>query len=283
MKEIDENNQFALVPRPPYEIEKVERGAKRILSGMVADALALATSEDLEAIFQRGLDYYFGEGVPKDYAMAVRLFRRAADKGHTEAQWRLGLCYIVGNGVNKDGVAVATWLGKVAEHGSPHAAAFLGFCYHTGFATPTGGVGGDVEAMKWYRRAAEVGNVLAIHNLAICYSWGRGVHHDHPEAVKRLRMLANHGNATAQYNLGLAYLFGRGVTKDLAQAHKWFKTAVDHGYKDASKEVESTEILLSPERFSEDEFIAAKTHERFLTLLKPPHFPFAGEFGFMVS
>jgi hypothetical protein len=39
---MDENNKFALVPRPPSEIEKAEPGAKRVLSGMVADTLALA-------------------------------------------------------------------------------------------------------------------------------------------------------------------------------------------------------------------------------------------------
>jgi DNA-binding NtrC family response regulator len=36
------NNDFALVPRPPGALERAEPGAKRILSGMVADTLALA-------------------------------------------------------------------------------------------------------------------------------------------------------------------------------------------------------------------------------------------------
>lgn len=38
-------NDFALVPRPPGALEKAEPGAKRILSGMVADTLALAKKE----------------------------------------------------------------------------------------------------------------------------------------------------------------------------------------------------------------------------------------------
>ena len=37
-----EKDDFALVRRPPSALEKAESGAKRILSGMVADALALA-------------------------------------------------------------------------------------------------------------------------------------------------------------------------------------------------------------------------------------------------
>jgi DNA-binding NtrC family response regulator len=39
---MNEKNNFALVPISPSAIEKVEPGAKRILSGMVADTLALA-------------------------------------------------------------------------------------------------------------------------------------------------------------------------------------------------------------------------------------------------
>ena len=38
---MSENNDFALAPRPSGALEKAEPGAKRILSGMVADTLAL--------------------------------------------------------------------------------------------------------------------------------------------------------------------------------------------------------------------------------------------------
>lgn len=41
----DEKNDFALVPRPPSALEKAEPGAKRILSGMVTDTLALVKKE----------------------------------------------------------------------------------------------------------------------------------------------------------------------------------------------------------------------------------------------
>jgi DNA-binding NtrC family response regulator len=42
---MSETNDFALVPRAPSSLEKAEPGAKRILSGMVADTLALAKKE----------------------------------------------------------------------------------------------------------------------------------------------------------------------------------------------------------------------------------------------
>jgi len=42
---MDERNEFALVPRPPGALEKAEPGAKRILSCMVSDTLALVRKE----------------------------------------------------------------------------------------------------------------------------------------------------------------------------------------------------------------------------------------------
>jgi hypothetical protein len=43
MRELmNEKDKFALVPRPPTALEKTEPGAKRILTGMVADTLVLA-------------------------------------------------------------------------------------------------------------------------------------------------------------------------------------------------------------------------------------------------
>ena len=42
---MNEKNNFALVPKPPSAVEKVEPGAKRVLSGMVADTLALAKAQ----------------------------------------------------------------------------------------------------------------------------------------------------------------------------------------------------------------------------------------------
>ena len=44
---MNEKNDFALVPRSPSALEKAEPGAKLILSGMVADALALANKRQI--------------------------------------------------------------------------------------------------------------------------------------------------------------------------------------------------------------------------------------------
>jgi len=47
---------------------------------------------------------------------------------------------------------------------------------------------------------------------------GRGVAQDYVEAVKWFRKAAEQNEADAQFNLGICYFIGRGVAKDEAEA-----------------------------------------------------------------
>ncbi len=49
-----------------------------------------------------GQMYFNGDGLPQDYAEAVRWFRRAAEQGFTEAQYNLGQMYNNGQSVPQD-------------------------------------------------------------------------------------------------------------------------------------------------------------------------------------
>jgi uncharacterized protein len=56
-------------------------------------------------------------------------------------------------------------LRSAAERGEPTAAGALGYAYDVGQ-----GMRGDrVLALKWYRRAARMGNITAIVNIATVY------------------------------------------------------------------------------------------------------------------
>ena len=63
----------------------------------------------------------------------------------------------------------------------------------------------EVEAVKWYRKAAEQNDAEAQNNLGLCYANGQGVAKDEVEAVKWYRKAAEQNYAEAQYNLGLCY------------------------------------------------------------------------------
>jgi hypothetical protein len=53
------------------------------------------------------------------------------------------------------------------------------------------------------------------------YYKGRGVPQDFAEAVKWFRPAAEMGDVSAQYYLGLMYYEGQEVQKDYVQAYKW--------------------------------------------------------------
>ena len=155
-----EENDFALVPRLPGSLEKAEPGAKRILSGMVADMLALAeasasvklpfySSAVLDSWCQKGVNYYEGIGVPQDCTEAAKWFRMAAGQGHSEAQYHLSRCCYNGEGVPKDYAETVKWLRMAADQGYAAAQCDLAFSYDEGLGVPQD----CAEAVKWYRKA----------------------------------------------------------------------------------------------------------------------------------
>ncbi|MDA9260795.1 sel1 repeat family protein, partial [Puniceicoccaceae bacterium] len=92
----------------------------------------------------------------------------------------------------------------------------------------------DVEAAKWYRKAAEQGHVEAQYNLGYMYDFGYGgVPEDDTEAVKWYRKAAEQGYAQAQYNLGMAYYYGHGVPEDYVESYMWLNLAAAQGDENA--------------------------------------------------
>ena len=68
-----------------------------------------AQKGDAQAQSNLGLIYDNGEGVPQDYAQAMKWYRLAADQGYASAQYNLAVMYQYGQGVPKDYVQAAKW------------------------------------------------------------------------------------------------------------------------------------------------------------------------------
>lgn len=86
-----------------------------------------------------------------------------------------------------------------------------------------------VEAVKWYRKAAEYGHAPSQFELGFCHKFGRGVARDEQEATEWYRCAAERGHAEAQKELGFRYSYGKGVIKNQAEAVKWFRKAAEQG------------------------------------------------------
>ena len=69
--------------------------------------------------------YVRGEGVPQDYAEAMRWYRLAADQGHAVGQGGLGVMYANGRGVPQDYVVAHMWYNLAGAQSSSAARATL--------------------------------------------------------------------------------------------------------------------------------------------------------------
>lgn len=147
-------------------------------------------SLDPEDAHRKGLKYEEEGRV----AEAAKLFRQAAEAGHSGAQFNLGLLLYEGGG----------GLGKNLK-----------------------------EAVSWWMKAARQGHSGAGFTLGVCYSEGSGVNKDPQAAAEWYTKAANMGNADAQFNLGVCYEDGLGVEKSLMAAIEWFRMAAEQGDESA--------------------------------------------------
>ncbi len=145
-----------------------------------------------------------------------------AEKSDAQSQSALGRAYFFGNlGMAKDDLEAVKWFRKAAEQNHAPSQFTLGFCYDFG----RGVAEDEVEAVKWYRKAAEQNDANAQFSLGVYYAFGRGVAKDEVEAVKWVWRAAEQNCAPAQYYLGVCHAFGQGVTKNEVEAVRWFRKA----------------------------------------------------------
>lgn len=100
------------------------------------------------------------------------------------------------------------------------------------------GMGKDpVEAVRWWREAAERGHAGARLRLGFAYRLGEGVARNPAEAVRWWRQAALQGDADAQYLICRAYRTGDGVAQDAEEALRWLRRAAEQGHARARHEV----------------------------------------------
>lgn len=77
------------------------------------------------------------------------------------------------------------------------------------------------------------------------YEEGRGVAKDKVEAVKWYRKAAEQGEADGQYRLGEMYDKGLGVESNANEAVKWFRKAADNGNEKAKTIVAQIDLKVA--------------------------------------
>jgi hypothetical protein len=88
-------------------------------------------------------------------------------------------------------------------------------------------------AIRWFRKAADLGNAEAMMGISWIYGNGRGVPQDDAEALRWRKMSAEHGNAVAMWVVGADYEEGKVVPQDYAEAMRWYKKSAGIGNAEA--------------------------------------------------
>ena len=149
-----------------------------------------------------------GRGVPRDLALAAKLYERLASAGYAPAQFKLGNAYEKGSGVVRD----------------------------------------IAQAKSWYGRAADMGNTRAMHNLAVLHAENPAANGrpDFATAAVAFRRAAEYGVRDSQYNLAVLYARGLGVSQDLVQSYLWFSAAATQGDDEAGRKRDEVAGKLAP-------------------------------------
>ncbi len=122
-----------------------------------------------------------------------------------------------------------------AQQNNAAAEVKLGNLYNSG----GNGLARDyVQAMQWYQKAADQGDLEAKYQLAMMYFNGHAGSKDFNKAADLLQDPANGGMAAAQYRLGDMAAHGEGVRfQDFKTAADWLTRAANQNNAEAQMEL----------------------------------------------
>jgi TPR repeat protein len=146
------------------------------------------------------------------FSAPVEWLKKAAEQNEPEALCRLGMLHFSGQGVPVDPAAGWKLVSKSAKLGFPLALNEAAVCLQNGR-------GVEQDAIGYYHAAADLGNLPAMVNLALCYEKGVGVPQNYANAGAAYARGAKLSFPMAQ--LGLARLFegGLGTAKNPVYAY----------------------------------------------------------------
>ncbi len=177
--------------------------------------------------------YMRGQGVPRDYEQAVRMYEGIVNRhGESRYGYNLGVLYFYApqgpDKARRNREAVRLFR-DAADNDWEVAQSALGECYEYGVGVPRN----YAEAAKWYGLAAEQGYADAQFLLGDLYRRGLGLKRDYAEARRLYEQAARQGSAWGKRGLGDLYYNGYGVEQDLPQAFEFYTSAADNNDQEA--------------------------------------------------
>lgn len=191
--------------------------------------------------------HFYGLGVTKDEAKAIKLFEKLAEQGNAQAQIIMGNLYANDTLVYQDYNKSLEWYLKAAEQ-STYAQIVLGKTYWVDEFIAQD----KIQAIQWFTKAAEAQDVEAQQILFYLYQEGEGIEQNYTEALKWLIKAAEAGDSGSQYYLAALYLkdeqvlhnistegVGELISQNIQKAKEWLTKAAEQGHNNAQIELGS--------------------------------------------
>ena len=160
--------------------------------------------------------------------MGQSLYQKKIDKaraGDAGAQADVGYAYETGDGVAKDINQAVYWYRKSAENGNMYGQANLGYWYYQG----QGVAKDDNQAFYWNKKAADQGLARAQTWIGYFYEKGIGIEKNYTEMLNWYIKAAAQGDGNGLRNVGICYDNGQGISKDPGKALYYYREALAKG------------------------------------------------------
>lgn len=189
-----------------------------------------AEEGDGEALLALANAYYDGEDGYKNISKSYGLYRKilAWEPDNCFVLNRIGNCFANGFGVVKNVDAAMKYYKKAADLG--YAAAQ--YNYADGLLQA-----GDPRCIQWFEKAYENGDADAPFSIALIYKEGKIVPPDNAKVMEYYQKAADKGNKDAMNDLAFAYEEGKLVPKDMGRGIMLMKKAAEAGSGTAANNV----------------------------------------------
>jgi Sel1 repeat-containing protein len=191
--------------------------------------LRAANAGDLAGQRQAGMMFLRGLGGPPDDAQAVRWLRAAADRDDPDAMFELARIHQTKRAYRDDRRAYELFR-RAAARGHLEAELQTGRALEKG----TGVNRSLSEAALWYEQAAKAGYPPAQNAYGVFLKKGQGVARDERKALEYLRKAAQGGSADAHFHVGELFEEGRGgLKRSRDSALVWYRKGASLGSEEA--------------------------------------------------
>lgn len=216
-----------------------------------------AKNGDAWAQYSIGFLYENGHGFEKNDKLAGQWYLQSAELGNEYAQLNVGLKFYYGQGTEQNHPDAAKWFRKAAQQGNAVAAYFFGLMFESGQ-----GVQADMDlAAAYLRRAADSDIAAAQTKLGDFYYDGKvGLQQNYTEALRWYGKAAELGDSTAAILIARMYDGGIGTEKDPVKATHWSRAAMKNATKifKYKYELETFEHFLTRKKIEDAAVKAAK-------------------------